>query len=249
VNRKLIVAVGSVLLAGLGGAAFARSSHAPQRVAATVPVAVVAPKGCTKPAPTTTTGYAAMFAAVPTSQWGAGDLSISVPLGHRSVWLYGDTFSAGRFVHSTAIVQTGGCLHVSHAGAQLLPNDDAHHIYWINTATAHGSTLTIQALAITLTGKGVWAFRYTGHIRTAQATVSPAGDVTFVRWTADRKSPMPSPSPVYRIDNRPHHFGYARHTHPEAHLASGRMLVTICQGYDDGILHPFADSRPIFTEG
>jgi hypothetical protein len=248
-NRKSIVVVGSVLLAGVGGAAFAASaSHITEHPAAVAPVTVKAqPKGCTKPAPTTAKGYAAMFAAVPTSQWGAGDVSISVPLAERSVWLYGDTFSAGRFVHSTAIVQDRGCLHVSHGGAQLLPNDDARHIYWIDSATGHGSTLTIQARAITLTGTGAWAFRDGGHTRTASASVSAAGDVSFVRWTADHESPAPNPGPMYPYG--PHHFGYGRHIHPEARLASGRVLVTVSQNWDDGVLHPFADYRPIFSEG
>jgi hypothetical protein len=248
-NRKLIVVVGSVLLVGAGGAAFAASSsHVEHRSPAAAPAVHAAPKGCTKPAPTTAKGYAAMFAALPTSQWGAADTSISVPLADgRDVWLYSDTFEAGRFVHSTAIVQDQGCLHVSHTGAQLLPNDDAQHIYWISTATGHGSSLTIQARAITLTGHGPWDFRDGGHTRTALASVSAAGDVSFVRWTADRSSPAPNPGPMYVYG--PHHFGYGRHTHPEARLASGRVLVTTCQNFDDGVLHPFADYRPIFSEG
>ena len=68
-------------------------------------------------------------------QWGAADVSISVQLlDGRALWLYGDTFSTKRFVHSTAIVQDRGCLHVANAGDQLLPNDDDTHIYWIHDA-------------------------------------------------------------------------------------------------------------------
>lgn len=204
---------------------------------------------CSRPAPATAKGYAAMFAALPVAQWGAGDVSLSVPLrGGADVWLYGDTFSAGRFVHSTAIVQRGGCLHVSHAGAQLLPNDDERHIYWIDSAMAHDHGLLINARAITLTGLGAWDFHDGGHTRTAYATVSSAGDVTFVRWTADRRGQAPDAGPMLHLDNRPHHFGYGRRAHPEVRLADGRILVTTCQNYDDGILHPFADYRPIFSE-
>jgi hypothetical protein len=206
---------------------------------------------CTAPAPTSATGFTTMFAAVPPAQWGAADVSISVPLtGHRSVWLYGDTFSTGRFVHSTAIVQTGGCLHVSHAGAQLLPNDDATHIYWIQSAVARTGGLSITARAITLTpGGGVWGFADAGYQRTAYATVNAAGDVTFARWTSKTVTPAPNPGALYSLgDGNTHHFGYARHTHPEFKLTSGLTLTTTCQNWDDG-LHPVAQYRPIFTEG
>ena len=200
-------------------------------------------------APTTARGYADLFARLPTSQWGAADLSISVPLGGRSVWLYGDTFEAHRFVHSTAIVQTRGCLHVSHAGAQLLPNDDAHHIYWIASArVVDGSHLAVIARSTVLTGTCLFCFRDGGFDRTALLSVSTTGDLSFVRWTAKHVRPAPNAGPMIHIDNQPHHFGYARHAHPEARLASGRMLVTTCQNWDDGILHQFADYRPIFAE-
>lgn len=204
---------------------------------------------CHKPAPTSADGYAAMFAALPVSEWGAADVAISVPLGRRSVWLFGDTLSTRRFVHSTAIIQDKGCLHVSHAGAQLLPDDDPAHIYWIISARAVDSTsLAVLARAITLVGKGAWDFRDGGHSRTAHVDVDAQGDASFIRWVSDKNCAAPDPGAMYRIDDRPHHFGYARNTHPEAHLASGRTLVTTCQNWDDGMPHPFADYRPIFTE-
>lgn len=224
------------------------------------PAARTAATTCTIPAPTTARGYRAMLDAVPDAQWGAADVSISTRIADgRVVWLYGDTFSTGRFVHSTAIVQTRGCLHVSRGGAQLLPNTVVEAnptkarptiIYWISAAKAHGTGLDITARRIAIFGRGVWDFRDTGYQRTFSATVTAAGDVaaTFARsvgaWT-----PAPDPGPFYAFgDNNPHHFGYSRHTHPEARLASGRMLVTTCQNWDDGVLHPFAAYRPVFTE-
>ena len=47
----------------------------------------------------------------------------------------------------------------------------------------------------------------------------------------------------------PHYFGYGRHIHPELKLASAKMLVTTCQNWDDGVLHPPADYAVLFTEG
>ena len=218
-----------------------------------------------------------MFAEVDPAQWGAGDVSISAKLEDgtgRAVWLYGDTASArpNGFVHSSAIVQTGGCLHVSRRGAQLLPDDDPTHIYWIWDVIAlptvanrefhysgNDALLWIQAQAITLTGKGVWDFRDGGYSRSAVASVDAAGDVWFVRWAVDRGDPgnlrwgrygrVPDPGPMYKLDSNPHHIGYSQHPHFEATLASGETLWTTCQNWDDGKVHPFADYRPIFTEG
>jgi hypothetical protein len=161
------------------------------------------------------------------------------------VWLYGDTFSTGRFVHSTAIVQDKGCLHVSHAGAQLLPNDDAKHIYWIDSARPVPGGLAVKARAISLTGTCAWCFRDGGYYRTALVTVSRSGDAAFQRWTGRVVSAAPDPGWMYPYG--PHHFGYARHVHPEFKLAGGGALVTTCQNWDDGVLHPMASYRPIFT--
>jgi hypothetical protein len=89
-------------------------------------------------APTTAAGFADLFAGLDPAQWGGADVAASVPLPDgRSVWLFGDTLSTYRLVHSTAVVQTGGRLHVSRGGAQLLPDDDAHHIYWIVGGSVH----------------------------------------------------------------------------------------------------------------
>src|SRR6266496_556293 len=56
-------------------------------------VSTVTTTTCTVPAPTSAAGYAAMFASVPTTQWGGADVSISVRVGSTNVWLYGDTIS------------------------------------------------------------------------------------------------------------------------------------------------------------
>jgi hypothetical protein len=203
---------------------------------------------CGTPAPTTAVGFAHLFATLNPSEWGAADVAISVPLGDgRSVWLFGDTLSTRRFVHSSAITESGGSLHVSHHGAQLLPNVDAETIYWIDGGKETAEGLTISARAIRLTGTGPWDFTDAGWSRTALATVSPAGDVTFVRWLSKTSSPAPNPGRMYVYG--PHHFGYARHTHPEFKLADGHVLVTTCQNWDDGKTHPLAAYRPLFSEG
>lgn len=189
-----------------------------------------------------------MFAALPTKVWGAADGAASVKVGARSVWLYGDTFSDGRFAHSTAITQDRGCLHVSNGGAQLLPNDDASHIYWIESAVAVSPTrLDVRARAVTLTGIKAWAFKDGGFDRIAVTALNATGDLTFSHWGPKVATPVPDPGPMYVYG--PHHFGYGRRTHPELGLASGRMLVTTCQNWDDDVLHPPAEYRTLFTEG
>lgn len=225
----------------------------------------VRPVACASSAPTTATGYARMFARVPTAQWGAADLAITVPVGGRSVWLFGDTFSGGptgtgRFAHSTAIVQRGGCLHVSRGGAQLLPDgrverrpSRAHpsHIYWIVSGRALTPTsFEVTARSILIFGPSAWDFRDGGVTRTGSVTLDGAGDLAFRGWSRSEHSPPPDAGPLINCDApsppRPHHFCYARHTHPELRLAGNRMLVTIAQNWDDGTLHRYPDYRPLF---
>jgi hypothetical protein len=251
--RKVVAAVvGAALTVALsaGSAQVAPAAHPAQPTKgpwSLTRLARPAPASCVKKAPPTAAGYAAMFAALPITVWGAADGSISVKVGARSGWLYGDTFSTGRFAHSTAITQDHGCLHVSHGGAQLLPNDNATHIYWIESAVAVSPTrVDVRARTITLTGTKAWAFKDGGFDRTAVTQLNAAGDLTFAYWGAKAATPVPDPGPMYLYG--PHHFGYGRRTHPELKLAGGRMLVTTAQNWDDGVLHPTATYRPLFTE-
>ena len=214
------------------------------------------------PAPRTAAGYQRLFANLNPAEWGAGDGALTVPLPDgRTVWLFGDTMSArvNGFVHSTAIVQNGGTLHVSHGGAQLLPDDDATHIYWIQTAKGAGDTnLEITARSITLTGAGLWDFEDAGCSRTASCSVSPTGDVTFRGWTTGKVICPPSdPGPMYNFgDGDPNHFGYLRFTHPELKLAGGKVLVSTSQNWTDtwqqhvnldGSFR-WTDYQPVFSE-
>jgi hypothetical protein len=86
-------------------------AHGPSSLAHAELVVKAAPASCAKKAPTSAARYAALFAALPVKEWGAADGSISVKVAARSVWFYGDTFSTGRFLHSTAITQStaGAC--------------------------------------------------------------------------------------------------------------------------------------------
>lgn len=217
--------------------------------------ASIAPVPCPVPAPSSAAGFTALWDTLPLEQWGAGDIGLSVPVGaDRSVWLYGDTWEAhpNGFVHSTAITQTGGCLHVSHAGAQVLPNDDATHIYWVHDARPTFGGLLIRARSIALTGTGPWDFRDNGYWRTALAWLSPAGDLTFARWaTGPVYSPAPDPGPMIDCEAPappvPHHYCYDRFSHPEYRLADGNLLVTTSQNWDDATWHGFDAYRPIFS--
>ena len=210
--------------------------------------------------PSSAREYAAMWASLPVDQWGAGDVSLSVPLGDgRVVWLYGDTMSTSRFVHSSAIVQTGWALHVSRRGAQILPDEapagGRHVWYWIEAARTVGpGLLEVTAGQISGGSAGVWDFHRTrAASRLALVAIDPAGDLDFVRWL--RWVPQP------HVANRmtvlgAHHFTYLEKAHPEAQLASGRILWTASQNWDgpagpqlrtDGSID-FTAYRPIWTE-
>ena len=241
-----LVALATVIVAGVGLRA-ATAADQPPALTSTP-----ASPQCTQPAPSTVLDYERLFSTLPSDEWGAADVSISVPLPDaRDVWLYGDTFTtSGHFFHSTAIVQDGGCLHVSHAGAQLLPDDDATHIYWITSAVLDApTTLMVTAQAITLTGPGVWGFQDRGYARTAEVMVSAAGDLTFAGWTTVTAGAVPS-SPLLPIpgNSDPHRFGYGLRLHPEARLADGDTLTTISSNWDDLGPHPLISYRPVFGE-
>lgn len=201
--------------------------------------------GCHAAAPATAAGYAAMFARTPAAQWAGGDTAITVQVGARHVWLFSDSLSTGRFVHSAAIVQTGGCLHVSHAGQQLLPNTRTGW-YWITSATVYGrSGLRIKAESVKQTGQGPWDFA-TGRSRYALATVNAAGDVTFTRWlpgtpTADKPAGT-------LVRTGPGRVTYGRAVHHDIRIGSS-YLVTVCRNWDDGVLHPLRTYAPTFTTG
>jgi hypothetical protein len=184
-----------------------------------------------------------MFARTSVSEWAGGDTALTVTLGRRHVWLFSDTLSTGRFVHSTAVTQTAGCLHVSHHGAQLLP-DSATGWYWITSAAAYGpSTLRIKAMTVRRTGAGPWDFT-TGRSRYAIAVVRPAGDVTFSRWLPGTLASDEATGVLARVG--PGHVTYGRVVHRDIRLADGHYLVTVCQNWDDGVLHPLRQYAPLF---
>lgn len=244
--------IAAIVGIGAGRAAGTDTGSRPAPVRAVAAHVVRAARGgrpaCTTPAPTTAAGYTRAFASLPASQWGAADVALSVPLPDgRIVWLWGDTLRAGPMVHSSAIVQTRGCLHVSRAGAQLLPNTSPTLIYWITGARTVGpGRLRVAARQIRLTGHCAWCFADNGLTRYATVTIDQDGDATFRGWSAVETHERLDPGPM--IVYGPHHIGYQRRVHPEITLADGRHLVTTCQNWDDGRTHRLADYRPILAE-
>lgn len=226
------------------------------------------PSSCPLPAPTTSADFTRMFAGLDPREWGAADIALSTPLGDgRNLWLFGDTFRSGArtLAHSTAIVQDGSCLHVVNGGGQLLPNDDPNHIYWISSAHVVNpftgvrrldqhtdAVVVVTARRIRLTGSGAWCFADDGITRQAILSVRyDTGDAEFLGWDpgADLANRTPAPKPISpMVVLGPHHFTYEHRVHAEITLADGHHLVTDCQNWDDGVLHPFADYRPIFSE-
>ncbi len=211
--------------------------------------------GCTRPAPTTPAGYTRMFAALPVGQWGAADGGVSVPFYGKSVWLFGDTFEAHKdgLAHSTAIVQDRGCLHVSHAGAQLLPDDDPMHVYWMEGGQViDRSHLAITGRSVVLNGSGVWDFADGGYDRTALVSVSAAGDLTFVRWIAKYINPPPNQGPMLDCEApapaTPGHICYSEHAHPELRLSGGHILDSTSQNWTDSVWHGWNAYRLIFSQ-
>lgn len=212
------------------------------------------------PAPDTAKGYQKMWNKLDQKEWGSADVSLSVPLGDgRVVWLYGDTTSENNgFVHSTAITQTGGRLHVSSGGAQLIPNDDAmgdrDSIYWIQDGTPVGKNQIHVIAAPMSVGKGgVWDFKRRSMLdRMGLLKVDENGDVHFVKWLRWVTAPRMF-ADLKKVDNK---LTYENRAHPEAKLKSHKVLMTVNQNNADGHFVYNADgtinfktNRPIFYEG
>lgn len=219
-------------------------------------VGVIAPQASARVRwPASAEEYSSLWAGVDPAQWGAADVSLSVKMpSGKVVWLYGDTISTGRFVHSSAIVQRGRDLHVSFGGTQLLPDEAPNVIYWVETARAVAwGKLEITAGQVWIGTNGVWDFhRNTELSRVAVARVTKDNDVKFLYWKG--WVPEPVREQYFEVIG-PNHFVYSREHHPWAKLTSGKTLTTTCQGWDDGTWHVNADGtlkyedyRPIWSE-
>lgn len=131
-----------------------------------------------------------MFDSIPAAQWQGADHSESVKLADgRVIWLYADTISTGRFVHSTTIVQQAGCFHAGNAGAQLLPNASDGSFYWPAGAVAFtnpGGAYLLVSLVHIRTDPGPAGFVVLGS---AAALVKTSGDPTFYRWVTGWPNP------------------------------------------------------------
>lgn len=206
-------------------------------------------------APTSVAGYTALWDSLDTRYWGAADVSLSVNMGNgRVVWLYGDTFSGNNgMVHSSAILQYGGSLHVSYKGRQLLPNDSPHRIYWVEAAhKVNAHRIKVTAAPISLGKSGVWDFkRTTVKSRVALVRLSDAGNLKFLHWVGYVKAPNPFTDFTALSA---HHFTYEKRPHPWANLSNGKVLHTTCQNWDDDVSNhlsgghlDYSDYRPIFS--
>lgn len=198
--------------------------------------------------PTTAAGYRNLFASIPKSQFGAADLGLTIRMpDKRIVWLFGDTFSTYRFVHSTAVVQTGSKMHVSRGGDQVLPDKSKDVIYWINTARPiDNQTIEIAAEEIVIFDRSnPWGFRATGRDRVAIVKITSENDLTFQRWTGYRKH-VAWPTDLTSVG--PGHFTYFHRVHGCLPLGGGRWLVTKSQNWDDGKVRPTSAYMILFSE-
>lgn len=271
----LLTALASVLLS-TGSSAVGQPYQFHPPVGHRTPASLTA-AACPTPAPTTADGYTAMFGKLDPTAWGAGDTALTVPMGGRSVWIYSDTAYAkpgapydvlsgwARMTHSSAVVQTGGCLHVSAAGAQVLPNDPSGlYYYWIDSATALSST----QLRVVGYEMAPGAQVGTGRFRAAVVNLSAAGDLTFDHWigfvaqpalppltkdggylgnsvsmTATGQVVIPAVFPAWTLQ-----YSYSPQTHRELRLASGKTLVSIAVGWSGDAPHAWTECRPIYRE-
>lgn len=232
--------------------------------------ATTAPPRCTIKAPVTAAGYTAMFARINPTVWGAADTALTVHLPGKAVWLFSDTAYAkpgvrydtlsgwARFTHSSAIVQTAGCLRVN--GAQVLPNEGGL-IYWIDSGTPMDAS-HIRVIGYEMNASTNAA---TGRFRAAQVGVWPDGAVRFQRWLGYVPAPKPSPlvknsglmgnSVSYQghviasniLTGPTDEYTYSPQLHPELGLAGGKTLLSLAVGWLT-TTPTWQQARPIFRE-
>jgi hypothetical protein len=210
------------------------------------PTAPVAHKA---PMPTVA-AYRAMFDAVPVSQWGGADVTISTPVCGKRVWLFGDTLIQGKgmryFAHNTGMVQKGMRLHVSMGGMQTIPNA-GNTFYWPETVKAHGCKHVIVTLApVKAFGKGLFDFKRNDTMsRKAVLSITPAGDLVFAHWAGMVKRPSITGDGEDLKSDRYGHYLYQEQTH--SIRVKGGHLHSTNQNWDDGKWHPIKAYRPIFS--
>ena len=114
---------------------------------------------CSRPAPTTTAGFQAMFDVKNDAGWSGADQSASTLLPDgRTLWAFGDTFLGAqgadgayatgvRMVHNSLLLQDRGCLTAvpGRAGAELVPNAANGDFYWPSTAVLDNGKLVVIA--------------------------------------------------------------------------------------------------------
>ncbi len=149
-------------------------------------------------APTSAAGYQAMFDALNTSAWSGADNASTVALpGGDVLWLFGDTMqgaqAAGggyapgwRMVHSSAVVQHGGCLTpVTGPGKSLLPDRPDGLVAWPTVGVLDAGRLWVFADLVRLTPGVAPGFLWRGTSVTALTATSAPTVVSTYRTPSD----------------------------------------------------------------
>jgi hypothetical protein len=225
-------------------------SHTHAVVAAPSTMNAVAPivhvyNTCSAPAPTTAAGFTKLFLAAPPA-----DVGISVKVGSKSVWLWGDDLKNG--TRSSLTVQARGCLKTS---GQLFPSDTGNQHtswYWIRSGKALSTTtFSVTGRQFVTTGSGVWDWKETGYDRTLTFRIS--WDNTVIRTATGSLVKAPAMSQEYfltcptTVAPIAGQFCYSQHLHPEFKLSSGKTLRTTARNVDHWTGN-VNDYRVIFDE-
>lgn len=198
-----------------------------------------------------------LFYRLPTTEWGGGDVSISIRLtSGRRLWMYGDTFSDNNgFVNSSAIVTSGRSIRVANGGRQILPpespdEDGRKVVYWVETLTpVKGEYAVVTAAPFSIGTNGQWDFyRADERSRAGLVHVDKFGNVNFVHWTKYVKRPNIGMDGDDFAIPEPGHYTYAQFVHP-IRLKNGQFLMTRNRNYDPGIYDgQYEMWRPLFLQ-
>lgn len=181
-----------VLAAALLATLVVRSGHdySDARAVAAANRADLSDAQCRQVAPSSLSGYAALWDSLDPARWASATAAASVPLPDgRTVWLYGATTTRrGRTSAvtswSSAVTQRGGCLHISHQGAPVLPSDDVWNVYRLDAAIpASPTSILVTATRLNVSADCDSCTVPEGTVA-ALVSVNTSGDLDFSSWVS-----------------------------------------------------------------
>ncbi|GAB2674177.1 DUF4185 domain-containing protein [Thalassiella azotivora] len=220
----------------------------PVRGRAVAPAPAPAASTCTVPAPTDAAGYQRMFDDLQGPGWAGGDQATSTRLPDgRVLWLFGDTmqgvadadgaYAAGaRMVHSSFVVQDGGCLEpvTGPDGGPVVPDAADGSWWWPQHAVVDGDRLVVLSLHVRGAGGGSHGFTLAGTDAAVFTLPRDGGVPRWERTVATPSTGSPDTQPLWGtavVTHDGHHYVYgSRRVDAPLHFGRAVHVARVDEG-------------------